>query len=468
MRLTKIICTLGPASSTFEQIRTLAQKGMSIARINLSHGLREEHERLIHTIREVNRVEGYYIATLLDTKGIAIRTGDVTQPIAVAKDEEVLFSPHIVQEDKKRKVIYVNYDGFASDVRETNVILIDNGELMFDVLKVQGDGSVLARARQSGAIGSRRHVNLPGADIDLPTITEKDWSDIAFAIGEGVDFVALSFVRKAEEVIWVKNAIRKQKGKLEVIAKIETQQAIDALADIVRVADGIMVARGDLGAEIPFERIPVVQDDIVRTCRDAGKPVIVATHMLESMILHPMPTRAEVTDIAHAATTMADATMLSGETSVGRHPSEAIEAMDRVLRETEKFLARFPEEHEGAIRDERDARADAAVDLAHTLHAPAIIVFTRSGRTARALSKFRPRQPIFAFTPLPFVERHLQLSFGVFPFLLAFKSDPEENIAEAIMLLRQKNLLTHGESIVVVSDTRGAEGHVRTVQVRPC
>ncbi|OGJ57299.1 pyruvate kinase [Candidatus Peribacteria bacterium RIFCSPHIGHO2_01_FULL_51_9] len=463
--LTKIICTLGPATQTAAQIMRLKSAGMNIARINLSHGSRVQHTSLIKTIKTINKTSAEPLGILLDTKGGEIRTGDVKSPIAVKKGEEVIFSPHELTHEKY-KVIHVNYDGFAQDVRETDRILLDNGELSFAIVSIQKNGAVLARANQGGIIGSRRHVNLPGADLDVPSITKKDWNDLAFAIKQDIDFVALSFIRTAEDIEEVRSFFKKKRSDIELIAKIETAQAVENIQEIIRVSDGIMVARGDLGAEIPFERLPAIQDAIVSLCRDAGKPVIVATHMLESMKEHAIPTRAEITDVAHAAITQTDATMLSGETASGKNPLLAVEAMSRILVETERNIAHFIHTEDNYIHDEREARAEAAVRMAESLGGLPIVVFTRTGRTAQTICKFRPSHKIIAFTPTESRQRKLALRFGVIPLLLPFKEDPEKTLETAFRKARDCRLLSKKEKIVLVSDAKTSLGSISTVQVR--
>ncbi len=471
MRFTKIICTLGPATFTKEGITSLAEKGMNIARINFSHGNAEQHGKTINLIKEVNKERWAKnplcppVAILLDTKGAEVRTGDVAEPLKIKKGEEVLFATKPVA-SKDHQVIMVNHEHFAKDAPDAEKILIDNGESSFDYIKTLDDGSVLARANDDASIGSRRHVNLPGADLSMPSITDKDWEDMAFGIEQEVDFIAMSFIREAKEVEEVRDFLKKKKSSTQLISKIETRQAVKNIEDIVRASDGIMVARGDLGAEVPFERVPVIQDDIVELCKQEGKPVIVATHMLESMIKQPMPTRAEVTDIAHAATTATDATMLSGETANGQYPLAALDAMDRVLCETESYLTKLVSMEQQGVQGEREARAEAAVNLAVSTGAKAIIVMTGSGRTAREISRYRPRVPLFAFTHTEDIVRQLQLSFGVLPFITPFRDDPEETVRSALKTIKDTGLLSSEDPIVLVSDTKARDMSVITIQVR--
>lgn len=466
LRLTKIVCTLGPASRTQEQIRALAEAGMNVARINLSHGTREEHAEAIRLVQDLAS-QGFCVACLIDTRGAAIRTGVVIQPIPIAVGQEVIFSHEPNFEDPEhRPVIEVNHDGFAQDVRQTDTILLDNGAFSFRIVAVRSDGTVVAQAREAGSIGSRRHVNLPGADIDLPSLTEKDWADIAFAAEQGVDYVALSFIRSAQEIAEVRSLLRKKRSEMQIITKIETKRAAqENLAEIIAASDGIMIARGDLGTDIPIEELPAIQDEIVSRCSDAGKPVIVATHMLESMISFPLPTRAEVTDVAHAAMTRADATMLSGETASGKHPVQCVHMMDRILRATEAHESRLRERAEGAVHNEREARAEAAVTLARSGDAHAILAVTKSGRTAREIAKFRPSIPIIACTAQPSVQHKLALIYGVSPVLAAF-SDPETTIEAGLAAAKEAGLLTPGMRLVLLSDAPAKGRNVSSVQIR--
>ncbi len=471
MRLTKIICTLGPTAKTPQQIAALARAGMNIARINLAHGTWDEHRKVIRIVKALNRTlmrKGKLpscVAILLDTKGAEVRTSIVKEPLKIRKGERVVFSPKALPKERMQVVI-VNHKGFSKDARAADQILLDNGKMTFEFLSARKDGSIVARALQKGTIGSRRHVNLPGANLDMPSITKEDWQSIAHAADEGVDCVGLSFIRKASEVEEVRAFLKKRGKNVGLISKIETRQGVKNLQEIIDVSDAMMVARGDLGAEIPFEQLPVVQDTMVRLSRKAGKPVIVATHMLESMIENPIPTRAEVTDIAHAAMTSTDMTMLSGETASGAHPLLALDAMSRVLRETENHLGAsrrmIPEE----IRNERDAQAESAVFLALSSGASAIVVMSRTGQFAREIARFRPHLPVIAFTPDATVQRALQLSFGVIPLVTRFSADPEKTVVEAVAQAKKAGLLKKGDQFVLVSDTKAHTESISSIQVR--
>ncbi len=449
-RLTKIICTIGPACATVDQLRALAETGMNVARINMSHGARADHKKLIDAVKTVNK-EGFCIGILFDTKGAEIRTSDIPSPLVIEEGEEVFFVPPSLTLTTDKKVVVVNYDKFSNDVRGTNSILVDNGELSFDIVSIEKDGSVLAKARESGSIGSRRHVNLPGADLDMPSVTDQDWNDLDFAIEEEADFIALSFIRTGEEVKEVRAYLDKKKSPMRIVTKVETAHAVKNITEIIEASDGIMVARGDLGAEIPYEQLPAIQDQIVTLCSDANKPVIVATHMLESMRDHPIPTRAEMTDVAHAATTFVDSTMLSAETASGKHPRKALEAMSRLLLTTEQYVKRFRGLEDIIIHDEYEARAEAAVNLASTTDTVAIVVFTRTGKTAQQLSKFRPGVPIVACTEDIAVQRSMTLLYGVIPLLVP-SGAAEEMFKRGLEAAKNCGAGKSGDKVILVSD----------------
>jgi pyruvate kinase len=352
---TRIICTLGPASSSKEVILALAQNGMGVARFNMAHGTHETHAGTMAIVREVSRELERPIDVMVDVKGPEIRTGDVKEPMEIREGQEVVFSPRPYEvrlQDSKtpkfqgRSIIEVNYDAFAEDVKEAERILLDGGEIEFEVKGIEGL-NVIAVAKSSGTISSRRHINLPGAEVDLPAITAKDWSDIQFALRAEAEMIALSFVRSSDNVTSVKRflegkgekglkGVRGVKRMPKIVAKIETRQALNDLTAIIEAADIVMVARGDLGCEVSLASLPRIQDEIVAHCRSVGRPVIIATNMLESMITHPVPSRAELTDIAHAVATGADYVMLSGETAHGKYPVRAVQVMRDTLEEAEK------------------------------------------------------------------------------------------------------------------------------------
>lgn len=467
MRLTKIVCTLGPSCNSPEMIRKLIKAGMNVARFNFSHGDQESHRATIRAVKEASKELGIPVTLMLDNKGAEIRTGVVEKPIEIAAGQEAIFSYDEVS-SSDIPVVHVSYPEFASDVKKAESMIIDNGTTIFDVVRVEDNGRVIARARDSASIGSKRHINLPGADISLPSMMPQDWSDLEnVGIAEQMDMTALSFIRTAAEVDEVRAFLNKHGSTMRIMTKVETRQAVANIDAIIEASDSIMIARGDLGAEMPFEQIPAVQDMIVAKCRAKGKLVLVATQMLESMIKNPMPTRAEVTDVAHAAVTRADATMLSGESAAGQFPLEAVDAMSRTLIETESHLIDEKIPARTSYDDERAALADAAVTMAQALRTPVIVVITRTGATARAVSALRPRVPILACTKYPAVETGLQMHYGVVTASMPLDStDPETSVHNALLAVQKKNLAITGQDIVIIADTPTGDSKVRSVQLR--
>lgn len=451
LKKTKIVCTIGPACWDQKVLQEMADAGMTVARLNFSHGDHKSHKEVVERIRSVNDKLTIPVALMLDTKGAEIRTGDVSTPITIKKDQEVVFSSQYLPKET-RTVIGVSYDHFAKDVVETDRILLDNGELSFDIVSVETDGTVVGRACEDGEIGSRRHINLPGADIDLPSITDKDWEDIALAAELQLDYIALSFIREADEVTAVRQFLEKKGFVPKLISKIETQKAVKNIQEIIEVSDGIMVARGDLGADVPFEQVPLIQDEIVVRCKDAGKPVIIATHMLESMKEHPMPTRAEVTDTAHAVATGADATMLSGETASGQRPMLVVKAMSRIHRAMEQHMARLETLYDIRFNSDDEAEMDSAVTLAQEQEADAIIVISETGRTAKHLSKFRPHIPVIALVPDAAIARELALYFGVYPLTMAYDKDDDVTVREGMKLAAAHQLVAAEQKVILLRD----------------
>lgn len=473
MRFTRIVATIGPATNSIEKIEELAKMGVNICRLNFSHGDHEFHGQTIKNIRAINK-KGYSLGIMLDTKGPEVRTGDVKEPLKIEAGDLVMFTPRDVTGKEKMKTVKVNYPHFAKDCKDAQCIVIDNGSIEMKIMKIEKD-TVVGKALESGKISSRRHVNLPGAYISLPSFTDKDWKDIKFGIEQDLDFYATSFVRTGEDIQELRAFLLKHKNEAHIIAKIETPQAVENIDDIIQYSDGIMVARGDLGSEVPFEDVPRIQDEIVMKCRVAGKPVIVATHMLESMIVNPTATRAEVTDIAYAAKSQADSTMLSGETAGGQYPLKAVSAMDKVLKANEMIEPCYDmmadcgcdcgHSHVDIDMPRRE-QALASCVLATKLGADAIIVISKHGQTARAVSNCRPLVPIHAFTDNEGCQRRMMLLWGVIPHCIKFSDNPEQTIAAALDLIKKKGLLKKGQHAVAVSDMKSAGERVMTIQIR--
>src|SRR5690606_24603579 len=334
MRKTKIICTIGPVSSSYDMLEKLANAGMNVARLNMSHGEHDNCARIIKAIRTLNKKLKHPVAVLLDTQGPEIRTGVVTEDLNL-KTGDVVTVVARSEADVEARSILINYEDIINDVNVGDRITVDNGLINLEVLTKE-ERAMRCKVLDGGILKSRRHVNLPGVRVNLPAITEKDRRDIAFAVEQDVDFIALSFVRGAEDIRELKTMLGNKAGKTKIVAKIEDQEGVKNLDAIIAEADGVMVARGDLGVEIPFEQLPRVQRHIIQRCAELGKRSIVATHMLESMIENPMPTRAEVTDVANAVYEEADAIMLSGETTTGKYPVRCVEVLDRIARATEQ------------------------------------------------------------------------------------------------------------------------------------
>lgn len=465
-RHTKIICTIGPASNNYEMIEQMAKAGMNIARINMSHGNLDTHAKVIKIIKSLNRKLNHPIAILMDLQGPEIRTGEVGSNLHLNVGEIFTFTviPDVKIEEKS---VFVNYKDLIKDLKKGDKITVDNGLINLEVIsKDMTLGTLRCKVLEGGQLGSRKHINLPGVRVNLPSITEKDKADILFAVENDIDFVALSFVRSAEDVRQAREIINKANGHTQIIAKIENQEGIDHFDEILEEADGIMVARGDLGVEIAIEELPIAQREMVKKCIIKGKPVIVATHMLESMIQNPMPTRAEVTDVANAVYEQADAIMLSGETAVGKYPVKAIMILDKIARRIEKEKS-LDFHLERKVQSIRENLAKSACILADNIQAPAIVVITRRGAFAKLVASFRPKKSIiYAFTNMSSTRRKLWLVRSIVPFLMEFSKDPEKTIQKAFDKLRERNRVLPGDPIVILSDIEAGDERVTSVQVR--
>lgn len=442
----------------------LAKGGMNIARLNMSHGTHEWHQKVIKAIRTINEKGIYSIAILLDTRGPEIRSGDLKREIELKKGD--LFTFTIRKESEyEENCTEVNYDEFVNDVKPGDVILVDGGIVSFEV-KEKKEKDLVCECLDGGTMTSRRHLNIKGRSAKMPSITDKDWQDIDFGIEHGVDFIALSFIKDEKAIKELRKYLKKKKTAIEIIAKIESADSIPHLEAILEEADGAMIARGDLGAEIPLEEVPLVQDDVVTKCRKLGKPVIVATHLLESMIIHPTPTRAEVTDITKAVTQKSDGIMLSGETAAGNYPFKALEVMDRVATRIEQKLIENKKIMVAVTDEPKEEIVMSASIMANNLDSKAILVFTRRGYMATLLSRCRPNSPTYAFTNTSNVRRRLNLYWGVIPYRIDFSKDPEKTIQRAIKLLESKKILHKGDNVIIVSDILAGEEFVETIQVR--
>jgi pyruvate kinase len=463
-RHTKIVCTIGPATDSSRMIKKLADAGMNVARLNMSHGTHKSALMIVRRIQSLNRELNHPVAILLDTMGPEIRTGEIKTNIDLKVGEIFSFTV-LTNENPEEKSVHVNYQDLVKDLKVGGKVTVDNGLINLEVLDIT-EGRLRCKVLDGGTLGSRKHVNLPGVRVNLPSITEKDRKDIEFACDNDLDFIALSFVRSPQDVIDAREIIAQKGGHAKIIAKIENQEGIDHFDAILEVADGIMVARGDLGVEVPIEELPHMQRMMVKKCAIAGKPVIVATHLLESMIQSPTPTRAEVTDVANAVYEQADAIMLSGETAQGKFPDRCVAMLDRIARRTEK--ERGYGFHEARKPDNtRSELARSACRLADSLNSPAIVVITRRGLLGQLVASYRPQKAIiYAFTNMSTTRRKLWLHRSIVPLKMDFSSDPEKTIRMAFDKLRQRNRLLPGDPVVVVSDVPAGDRTISSVQVR--
>lgn len=449
-RSTKIICTIGPSTNSFRMLKQLYQAGMDLVRLNMSHASHAESKKIIKWIKTINREVEHPISVLLDTQGPEIRTGAIENPIELKTGEVITLTVRDADLVEKRSII-VNYEEIVDVVDVGGLITLDNGLLNFEVLSKEGR-QLVCQVIDGGTLGSRKHVNLPGVRVNLPAITLKDRDDIRFAIDHEVDYIALSFVREASDVEELRQLLGRKQNTIKVIAKIEDQSGVDNIHDIVEVADGVMVARGDLGIETNIADLPNVQRRIVHASAVGGKRCIVATHLLESMIDNPIPTRAEVTDVANAVYEGVDAVMLSGETSVGEYPIRCVDQLVEITKRAEKY-AGLGYEKELIPKSDKEHVAIHAVALAESLKARGIIVITRRGIMADYVTSARPHSvPIFAFTNNSATRRRLALNRSVFSFRIPFSSDPEKTLKSALNMLKRKRQFDATDKVVVISD----------------
>ena len=449
---TKIVCTLGPASEKEETLKALIQNGLNVCRMNFSHGSHEEHKVRMDLVKKVREELGQPTAILLDTKGPEIRTGQFDMP-EVLLEEGQIFTITMKDVMGNKEMCTVSYKGLAEDVEPGNTILIDDGLVGLTVKEVNND-DIVCVVENSGIVKNHKGVNVPGVKVNLPAITEKDRSDIEFGIEQGIDFIAASFVRKVSDVLAIREILEENNATdIKIISKIENQEGVDNLDEIIAVSDGIMVARGDLGVEIPTEEIPVVQKLMISKCNKAGKPVITATQMLDSMMRNPRPTRAEVTDVANAIYDGTDAIMLSGETAAGKYPVEAVKTMATIAKRTEETIDYNKKLRNKALEatNVTDAISYSTCSTAIDLNAKAILSSTSSGHTARMVSKFRPDCPIVAATDNERVMRQLSLTWGVFPTITTNGKNTDEVINNAINAAKEKEYVVENDLVVITA-----------------
>ena len=463
MQKTRIICTTGPATESYEMLRKMYDAGMNIVRLNMSHGTHESHAKVIQHIKTLNKKVEFPIPIMLDTQGPEIRTGDLPIDLNLQTGTIISISAR-GPVDVEESSIHIDYADLLETVNVGDKITVDNGLINFEILEKTGP-LMQCRVLDGGVLKSKRHVNLPGIRVNLPAITEKDEKDIRFGLARDVDFIALSFVRGADDIRQLRHLLGHKAGRVKIIAKIEDQEGVRNLEEIIQESDGIMVARGDLGVEINLEDLPNVQRKIVRLCAESGKRVIVATHLLESMIHNPIPTRAEVTDVANAVYEEADAVMLSGETTVGKYPLKCVEYLCNIARKTEAIPGLQFAKHLHITTDKQQLAA-AAVKLAEELPAKGIVVITRRGFMADFVANCRPFSTnIYAFTNGSQTRRTMTLNRGVFPFRIDLSSDPEKTLQTAFRILKDREHFQAGEKVVIISDVLAQE-RVDSIQIR--
>lgn len=464
MRKTKIVCTLGPATESAEMLGKLIAAGANVFRLNMSHAPHEWVRAIVPRIRDAARLSAANVAIMMDTQGPAIRTGDIATQLNLKPGDTLEFTVRGARSEEEYSVD-VNYDGLIDDISVGDVVMVDNGNIHMKVLSKE-DNRIRCEVLTQGVLGSRRHINLPGVKVNLPPLTEKDLKDIVVGVEMQVDYFALSFCREPSDIEAMRAELTRLGSDAHIIAKIEDQHAVKHVKDIIKAADVVMVARGDLGIECPMEELPIIQRRIVKSCIRIGKPVIVATHMLESMITNPLPTRAEITDVANAVYEQADAIMLSGETSVGKYPVQCVEVFDRVARRIERSGgAGFA--REASIEGPRQKTVAAAVNLANSFPQAKIVVFTYAGNMALYVAHLRPlNAPIYAFTPNERVCRRLALPYSVSAQRIGFHAEPAKNVFEAEATLLLKGLAESGDYLVVVTDIVEGDRRHESVQLR--
>lgn len=453
---TKIVATVGPACDTYDALLQLIKCGVNVFRLNFSHGSHEDKARIIQMLRDINKTEPYNIAILGDLQGPKLRVGEMeNNGVMVKPGDQITFTNEKVIGNGER--IYVSYPNLAGDVKVGNKIMIDDGKLEVQVKNIRGT-DVVVEVTMGGVISSKKGINLPDTKISLPALTEKDLVDLDFIIEQQLDWVALSFVRSVKDLVILRNKLMEKKSKTKIIAKIEKPEALNNIRDIIVESDGIMIARGDLGVELPVEQIPLIQRQIIRKCLHRAKPVIVATQMMESMIDRIKPNRSEITDVANAVLEGADAVMLSGETATGQHPHLVVETMRKIIMEVERTDYRYnleevlqPQSHSPSFHS--DAVCYNACNLAKDVHADALIGMTQSGYTGFMLSSYRPNAPLYIFTKERSLVNQLSLSWGVRAFYYDEEDSLDDIFTDQINVLKERGFLKNGDVVVSTGST---------------
>jgi len=452
MRRTKIVCTMGPSVDSPKLIDNLVEAGMDVARLNLSHGKQEDHFRMLKMIREVAAGSGKNVGILFDTRGPKVRTGDLSSgPVTLRDGEEFVLTTCPYPGDEKK--VSVTYPLLHKVIKPGETVLIDDGLIIMQVLRISGQ-DIVCEVINGGKLYSYKGLNTPTTRIDLPAMEEKDRKDIKLALEHGIDFIAASFTRRAEDIIEIRRLVESENSQIMILAKIESREGIENYDAILEVADGIMVARGDLGVEIPPEEVPLLQKEFIRKCNRVGKPVITATQMLDSMIRNPRPTRAEASDVANAIFDGTDAVMLSGETAVGRFPIETVKTMSRIAERAEEgidYRKILDEQSNSIVKSITDAISYATCSIAQELGADAILTATQSGTTARMVSKYRPKSPIIAISSRRRVASQLTLSWGVVSVICPPAESTDEMFSNAMQYALQKKLINNGDLVVITA-----------------
>lgn len=453
MKKTKIVATLGPASSDKEVLRQMFMAGLNVCRLNFSHGSYEDHAKVVQTIRELNDETGLNVAILADLQGPKIRTNEMeNNGVELINGKEVLIVTEKVLGTSEK--FSINYAQLPADVKPGERILLDDGKLALEVVSTDGKAEIVAKVVHGGILSSKKGVNFPNTRISMPSLTEKDLEDLNFALDQDVDWIGLSFVRSARDIIELKHIIYNRKCKAKVIAKIEKPEAIDEIDEIIKESDGLMVARGDLGVEIPYQNVPIIQKMLISKCIIHAKPIIVATQMMESMITNITPTRAEVNDVANAVLDGADAVMLSGETSVGKFPVEVIKTMSNIVMEMEKFEGIYNKEEipeRDQLRFITDSICFNACRLSQRVEAKALLAMSFSGYTAYKIASQRPKSQIYVFTSNKQILTQLNLIWGVKAFYYDKHISTDHTIADIKYLLRKEGLLHTGDLVINIA-----------------
>jgi pyruvate kinase len=449
---TKIVATVGPACDTYEKLLSLVKAGVNVFRLNFSHGSHEDKSKIIEHIRKINSTEPFNIAILGDLQGPKLRVGEIEGGSMLVEEGEILtFTNTKLVGNKER--IYVSYPNLHDDVKIGNIIMIDDGKLEVKVISIEKNHDVKVQVKLGGILSSKKGLNLPDTKISLPAITEKDEADLAFIIEQKLDWVALSFVRRVNDIVGLREKLNQKKSKTKIIAKIEMPEALTNLREIILESDGIMVARGDLGVELPVEQVPLIQKQIIRKSIHRAKPVIVATQMMESMIDRTKPNRSEITDVANAVLEGADAVMLSAETATGNYPTLVVETMRKIIMEVERTDYHYnredelePQPHSPSFLS--DAICYNACKLAQDTQANALIGMTQSGYTGFMLSSYRPKSPLFIFSKEKTLINQLSLSWGVRAFHYAEEESMDEIVADLTEILKQRGFIKKGDVII--------------------